>query len=313
MKDAFIHALKQCSLAELQSIPKSDIHNHAGRGGSMAYIGQWAGTAIKPPTRPFDSLRDMQEWFVQHIKVHCPGLSGYLKRIEASFVQARQDRIEVLSLSFGIDEVDSLGSMERFMETMNELHQHFAPYTRFYPELAFDHAGNIGDILGRLDELLSYGWFKSVDICNNEHAQAITNFKPVYRRAQSYGVKLRAHVGEFGTAEDVMEAVEELGLQEVHHGIAAATSPQIMNWLADHRIVLHVCPTSNVLLKVADSYSRHPIRSLFDHDVPVTINTDDLLIFNQSVSEEYMNLHKSGLMTPEELNVIRETGLNNYN
>ncbi|WP_044477983.1 amidohydrolase family protein [Paenibacillus antibioticophila] len=313
MKDAFIQALTLDSLAELQHIPKSDLHNHAGRGGSMSYIGQWAGTAIHPPIQPFEDLSEMQQWFEENIKVHCQGLQGYLKRIEASFAQAHQDQVTVLSMSFGMGEVDSLGSMEHFMTTINELHQLFAPRTKFYPELALDRADRPEAILNRVEELFSYGWFTSIDICNNELAQPITAFKPVYRCAQSYGVKLRAHVGEFGSADDVMEAVEELELQEVHHGIAAAASPQIMKWLANHLITLHICPTSNVMLKVADSYDKHPIRTLFDHGVPVTINTDDLLIFNQSVSEEYLNLFRSGLMTPEELNLIREYGLNDYN
>ncbi|MNN72075.1 adenosine deaminase [compost metagenome] len=44
----------------------------------------------------------------------------------------------------------------------------------------------------------------------------------------------------------------------------------------------------------------------------VTINTDDLLIFDQTVSQEYLNLYRSGLMTAEELNAIREEGLKVY-
>ncbi|AIQ38795.1 class I SAM-dependent methyltransferase [Paenibacillus sp. FSL R5-0912] len=48
---------------------------------------------------------------------------------------------------------------------------------------------------------------------------------------------------------------------------------------------------------------------LYDYGVPVTLNTHDLLIFNQSVSQEYMNLYKARLMTAEELNEIRLGGL----
>jgi adenosine deaminase len=106
-----------------------------------------------------------------------------------------------------------------------------------------------------------------------------------------------------------MGAVEVLELDEVHHGIAVASSPQIMKWLAEHKIQLNVCPTSNLMLGLVDSYEKHPIRKLFDYGIPVTINSDDLLIFNQSVSQEYFNLFKCGLMTVDELNLIRESGL----
>lgn len=109
--------------------------------------------------------------------------------------------------------------------------------------------------------------------------------------------------------DDVMEAVEELELDEVHHGIAAANSDFVMSWLAKNNVQLNICPSSNVKLRVVESYSTHPIRKLYDSGIPVTINTDDMLVFNQSVSQEYLNLYNSGLMTAEELDCIRETGL----
>ncbi len=127
--------------------------------------------------------------------------------------------------------------------------------------------------------------------------------------AKSKGLLLRAHVGEFGTADDIMEAVEELELQEVHHGIAAANSKQIMKWVADNKIQLNICPTSNIMLGLVENYASHPIRKLYDAGIPVTINTDDLLIFNQTISQEYLNLFNANLFNENELNSIRETGL----
>nr|WP_167521172.1 adenosine deaminase [Paenibacillus timonensis] len=309
MSLSFTEALHLNALDELKRIPKSDLHSHAGRGGNISYIETWSGAKIEPPGRPFDSLLDMQAWFESNIKIHCRGLQGYLKRIEASFAQAQADRIEVLALSFGLDEISTLGGMKTFMGIIEELHRCLAPGTSFFPELSLGRESRIEDILKEIDEVLAYRWFASIDICNDEFAQPIRHFKPVYRIAKVAGLKLRAHVGEFGSPDDVREAVEELELDEVHHGIAAARSVSVMNWLADHHIRLNVCPTSNILLRVADSYARHPLRKLYDYGVPVTINTDDLLIFNQSVSQEYLNLYQSGLMTAEELDLIRVTGL----
>lgn len=82
-----------------------------------------------------------------------------------------------------------------------------------------------------------------------------------------------------------------------------------MNWLAKNQIQLNVCPTSNVILGTAESYETHPIKALYEAGVPVTVNTDDLLVFNQSVSQEYWNLFSCGLMTAKELDQIRNYGL----
>jgi adenosine deaminase len=130
--------------------------------------------------------------------------------------------------------------------------------------------------------------------------------------AKDMNVTRKAHAGEFGTAEDVLEACEVLELQEVHHGIAAARSKPVMKWLANNKIQLNICPTSNIMLGRVKSYEEHPIRILYDHGIPVTVNTDDLLIFNQSVSQEFWNLFRAGLMTAEELDEIRLTGLKPY-
>ena len=308
-KDAFIKALEEHSLAGVEQIPKSDLHSHAGRGGNIAYIENMTGAKIMPPSAPFESLEDMNRWLNDNVKCHFPDGSGYLQRIEAAFAQARKDHIAVLSLSYAADEIDAVVSTADFMRVMDGLHREFAPDMALYPDLTIYSAPDIDRELDRLEEIFSHHWFKGVDIINYSGRMPMADMKKICQKARDHGMLLKAHVGEFGTADDVLQYAEELALDEVQHGIAAAASPQNMNWLAQHRIRLNVCPTSNVLLKNAGCYRTHPIRTLFDYGVPVTINSDDLLIFNASVSQEYLNLYEAGLMNAEELNAIRETGL----
>jgi len=141
----------------------------------------------------------------------------------------------------------------------------------------------------------------------------MNEMKTMSRKAHQHGLVVKAHVGEFGGVDDVMRYAEELELDQVQHGVAAAESPQIMNWLANNKVQLNVCPTSNIFLSNTKNYGTHQIRTLFDYGVPVTINTDDLLIFDSTASQEYMNLFNAGLMTADELNIIRETGLSSAN
>ena len=309
MAETFPDALRSGSLAAIESYPKSDLHSHAGRGGHPHYIAAWAGVEIRPPVSPFPSLDAMQAWFDQNVKPHCSGPTGYRKRIEAAFAQAQADGITVLCMSFGLGEVDSLGGMKPFTRTIDALRQAFAPRVSFIPALALGRECDVQQTLTRLPEIFSDGWFRSLDLCNNEHAQPIRRFQPIYRLAKSAGLRLTAHVGEFGSADDVWEAVETLELDEVQHGVAAARSPQVLGFLARHHIRCNLCPTSNILLGVADNYVRHPIRVLFEAGVPVTVNTDDLLIFGSSVSEEYRRLYQSGCLPAESLEAVRLTGL----
>ena len=84
-----------------------------------------------------------------------------------------------------------------------------------------------------------------------------------------------------------MACRRELELDEVQHGIAAAQSEPVMRFLANNRIRLNICPTSNVMLGRVQSLDTHPIRMLFDAGVIVTINTDDVLVFGQGVSGSF--------------------------
>lgn len=252
----------------------------------------------------------MQTWYTENVKIHCPGTLGYEKRIEAAFVQAREDGIELLNMSGGFEESSFYNnSVEFWINSIKKIHRNTAPNVNFIPEMAFNRGMPCDKAIEQLEIMSQYNYFKSIDLHGNEFAAPITDYKRLYRKAKEKGLILKAHVGEFGDAESVREAVEELELNQVQHGISAAYSKAVIKFLADNKIQLNVCPTSNVLLNRVASYSVHPIRVLFDNGVKVTINTDDMVIFNQSVSEEYLNLYRAGLFSAEELNTIRENGL----
>ena len=82
-----------------------------------------------------------------------------------------------------------------------------------------------------------------------------------------------------------------------------------MRFLADNRIQLNVCPSSNVMLGYVKDYRDHPIRVLVENGVRVTINTDDLLIFDSSIENEYLKLYCAGTLSAEQLDEIRRVGL----
>ena len=83
-----------------------------------------------------------------------------------------------------------------------------------------------------------------------------------------------------------------------------------MIYAKEKGIVFNICPTSNIVLKRAKSFSKHPIRLMYDMGLKITINTDDLLIFNSTLSNEYLKLYNSKVFTVKELNEIRIESLN---
>ena len=77
-----------------------------------------------------------------------------------------------------------------------------------------------------------------------------------------------------------------------------------MKFLANHHIRCNVCPESNVMLGAVASYKDHPIRKMVDAGIECTINTDDLLLFNKTCSEQCVELVKAGLFTTDELRAM---------
>ena len=164
-----------------------------------------------------------------------------------------------------------------------------------------------------LMKCLSHFWghkeFYSIDLYGDELAQPIENFIPIYDKAAENGLVLKAHVGEWGTAKDIVSAVELLHLNEVQHGIAAVQDEDVIDYLIENNIRLNITPSSNVLLGRVPDMEHHPIALLYRKGVDVTIGSDDVLLFDSDVSKEYLRLYQSGCLTKEELDDIRLNGL----
>ena len=309
--ESFTDALKQGNLEKIRAFPKSDLHNHFILGGSRQYLHKMTGIKIEPVKTPILSMDEMHAWNRENLGERFETSEMRKVLIKAAFWQAQYDGVAVLEIG-----EDVWGLSEYFHNDIDELIEAF---TTAQKEIAPNIELRLQIGLSRhcpieyLEDCLSHFWgnkaFYSIDLYGNEFAQPIENFKSIYRRAKKEGLCLKAHVGEWGTAEDVRRAVEELDLDEVQHGIRAIHDENVVRFLADHRIRLNITPSSNILLGRVPSMSSHPIGRLYRSGVDVTINSDDILIFDSDVSKEYLRLYESGCLSAEELDSIRQNGL----
>ncbi len=311
MATAFEAALLAGDIPALRAIPKADLHNHIIGGGNRDYVRDRTGVDIAPLDHVLNSMDEMHEWSGKHTGVAFKGPHGRMVGIEASFVQARLHGVTRLD---GGEDVWAMTLWEnrevaRLTQTMRDIHARAAPEIEWIPQMGLSRHCPIKYLMEWSAPFFDLDFYQSIDLYADEFAQPINVFKPVYRAAKAKGLRLRAHAGEWGTADDVWQAVEELELDEVQHGIAAASSPQVMRFLADNRIRLNVCPTSNIMLGRVESMAAHPIRKLFDAGVIVTVNTDDALMFGIGATDEYLALYRAGVFTAAELDQIRLNGL----
>ena len=307
----FCDGLIENDIRKLLAAPKSDLHNHSTKGCRRAWLEEKLKCKLTAPPGRFDGLMGMQEWFTREIKPFCSGREGFILRWEGAFAEAKRNNIKRLSMSFGVTEIKSVGGMDKFRTLIEGFRDAYCPDTVFEPELTYISQCDVAEETERIDQYVAGGFFKSLDVCGGENVQPFEAFVPLYRKAEQYRLRKRMHVGESGTADDVKSAVMVLGLHEVHHGIHAAESEDVMRFLANHKIQLNVCPSSNVMLRYAAGYEEHPIKRLYENGVRVTVNTDDLLIFDSSIENEYLKLYQAGVLNAEQLNDIRQIGLCN--
>ena len=309
MDSVFYEGLIEANIDKLIAVPKSDIHNHSGKGCRIIWLEAKINRKLSKPDERFNGLEGMQEWFAENIKPYCSGKEGLALRWEGAFAEAKRNNIKRLSMNFDVEVIKLVGGMDIFVKMIEGLHQEYCPETVFEPEITYISVCDVVKEAECIDQYISTGFFKSIDVCGGEDVRPIEDFLPLYRKAEHYHLIKRMHVGETGTADGVKRAVETLGLDEVHHGIHAFESKEVMAYLVKNNIQLNVCPSSNVMLGYAKDYKNHPIKTLYENGVKVTINTDDLLIFDSSIENEYLLLFRSGALSAEQLDDIRLFGL----
>ncbi|MFJ6404954.1 adenosine deaminase [Streptomyces hydrogenans] len=112
-------------------------------------------------------------------------------------------------------------------------------------------------------------------------------FKPYFDRARAAGLHSVPHAGETTGPETVWDALRELGAERIGHGTSSVGDPELLAHLAEHRIALEVCPTSNIATRAVATLDEHPIRQMAEAGILVTVNSDDPPMFGSDLNNEY--------------------------
>ena len=136
----------------------------------------------------------------------------------------------------------------------------------------------------------------------------------VYAQARAWGFHTTAHAGEAAGADSMWGAIRALQVERIGHGTRAEEDPKLLDYLAEHRLPLEMCPLSNVRTGVVRDLKHHPIRRYYDRGLMVTVNTDDPKMFDNTLALEYYFLRIELGFTRDEiknmiLNAIRASWL----
>ena len=151
ISEKFIEAIKSNNMLLISKIPKSDLHNHAPFGGSKEILYSITGYKLPLLKRKFTDIDDMSTWCDENISKKFDNLTGFLQRIEAAFIQAKNDSINKLALNFGICAKKYFGSFQKMAYFIELLRKKHIPDTIFIPEICFNRKDPV-EILDKVFE-----------------------------------------------------------------------------------------------------------------------------------------------------------------
>jgi adenosine deaminase len=143
--------------------------------------------------------------------------------------------------------------------------------------------------------------FVGLDLAGNEKDFPCHMFESAFRRAKDSGANITIHAGEAAGPENMWEAIELLGAKRIGHGIRCIEDPKLMRMLAEKKICLEVCPSSNWLIGLVPSLKAHPLARILRENIPVTINTDDPGFFGVDWAKEVQIAREIIGLNPEEI------------
>ena len=126
-----------------------------------------------------------------------------------------------------------------------------------------------------------------LDLAGNEADFSAKPFAPIFREARESGLRITVHAGEWGGAENIREAIEDLGAERIGHGVRIMEDPSVVAMAQERGTVFEVCITSNYQSGVVKRLEDHPLPRMMDAGLNVTINTDDPSISRILLSEEF--------------------------
>lgn len=129
------------------------------------------------------------------------------------------------------------------------------------------------------------------DLAGAEADFPAKHHRAAFQLVRDNNINCTIHAGEAYGPESIAQAIHVCGAHRIGHGCRLRENGDLLHYLNDHRVPLECCPSSNVQTGAVRDLQSHPLRLLFDLGLRVTINTDNRLITDTSVSKELYAVH----------------------
>jgi len=289
----------------LERLPKTDLHVHLD--GSLRPGTIWELAQEHEVDLPADSADGVRSWFTQQLPER--DLVAYLARFDVTTsVMQTEEALEriafelvedaaaenvwymevryapILSTKRGLSPRQVVDAVQRGLarghaaHPRTQAHQIICGLRHFEPERAVRMAALAVEYKGR--GVLAF------DLAGAEVDNPAKRFREAFYLVRHANLNVTVHAGEAYGPESIHQALHWAGAHRIGHGVRLREDEDLLEYVRDHRIALEMCPTSNVQTGAVDSIEEHPIREYFDRGLRVTVNTDNRLMSDTTMTQE---------------------------
>lgn len=299
-------------MSDILHIPKVELHQHVD--GSIPVATTW-NLMKRHGLAPVDTIEEMEKLLVLQPEDEGLGLLEYLKKFHyplwvtqfyENLTKVTYDIIDdayanhnvrLLELRYSptihtYAGLDGRQAISAVLKGLNKAKNNFKDLKTGLIVIAMRHmGGHVAKILARLaageaQSLHERCGVIGFDIAGAERGNPPRLFKEAYDIAKKAGLGLTAHAGEDEDADNVWEAIDELGCQRIGHGCAATQDKTLLRRLARDQILIEVCQTSNYQTGAVEKGGKHPIYTFLEYGIPVAICTDNTTVSSTSQTKE---------------------------
>jgi adenosine deaminase len=275
--------------ALLERLPKTDLHIHLD--GSLRPETILELASDDEVDLPFETVDDVRRFFTEDLPER--DLVAYLERFDVTTAvmqtESALERIAfelapILSVKRGLSPRQVIDAIERGLRRGQEVyprtrsHQIISGLRHFEPERALRLAALAVEYKER--------GVVAFDLAGAERDNPAKRFREAFYLVRDANLNVTVHAGEAYGPDSIHQALHWVGAHRIGHGVRLREDPDLMEYVRDHRIALEMCPTSNVQTGAVPSIELHPIREYFDREIRVTINTDNRLMSDTTMTRE---------------------------
>lgn len=306
----------------LHRIPKSDLHVHIDGSMRVATIWELAkeqginlGARTKAKLRKMllvgsdcEDLNDYLEIFKTTLKVlqepEALERAAYELAVDAAkenvwYMEVRYSPI--LHLEHGMKSSDSVEAVLRGLKRAEAEHPIWTGLIicgirQISPDVSLE--------LAELAVAYKNAGVVAFDLAGQEKDYPAKKHREAFYIIRNNNINTTVHAGEAFGPKSIHQALHYCNAHRIGHGTRLHEDRDLMQYVADHRIPLEICLTSNVHTRVVPRLKDHPFRTYHDAGLRVTLNTDNRLISNTTVTKELYRACRAFRLDPYELRHI---------